>query len=309
MAAPNDPALPPYLRGCLSRTALSLLATVAMFAALGVAMVGLALIPERLVPRDIKPFLLVGCLLAAGLAVGGAMLAWVLADNARVYARFDAAFASLGLTRTRYLLSGLQYHGQAAGRPAAVYYHVSGGRYLRTPDLQVGVGGRIGTRLGLGPANALTRLGAALLQRQALDLPDPAYLGVSVYSLDEAWARRLLMEPTARAAALRLAGPGLPGVRTLVLTPEMASFHWRHFELAAVTPEAARQWLADLTVMAEAAESLPAPTQTAPAGRWDRPEPRGGPSSVLLPALLITGVLLAGACALTLVLVSLNGGF
>lgn len=304
----TNPEIKSYARGCLGRTAISLALSAGVFVVLGALMAGLALIPERVLPRDVKPFVLVGGLVCGGLVFGGAALGWVLVNNQRVYRRFDAAFLPLGLTRRRYLLSGFQYEGQYRGRPVNVYYHVSGGRYLRTPDLQLYVAGQFRTRLALGTSTALTRLGGAVLRQPPLAVTDPAYTGLLIYPLEEAWSRALLADPAARAAIGSLAGAETPGVRGLAVTPEAVRLHVRHFHLELITPETVRAWLEALTALAQAVEAQPAPAQPVAATQWERAE-RNDRGRFTLPALIIVGGLLCGVLALTGLALALTGVF
>jgi hypothetical protein len=286
----TDKLIQSYAKGCLTRTGLSLLLTFAAFLFFGCLCAGLALIPETVIDPDVKGLLFVGAIPCFGLTLTGGVVAWVLINNQRIYNQFDQAFTPLGLTRSRYLLRGLQYQGSFRGRQVNVYYHVSGGRYLRVPNLEIYLKGNFRTRLGIGTQNALSRLGGALMQQPALDPGDPAYEGLLVYPLDENWSRQLLGDHAARDAIVRLVGKDTPGVRGLRFDPEAISLVLRHFSLAILTPEAVRQWLDDLLALTEVAEGLPPPAQTAQASDWERAG-RSDRGRFLLPALGI-GLLL-----------------
>jgi hypothetical protein len=299
----NDKVIQSFAKSWLSRVAVQAVATAAFGGVLCCVMVGIASLPESLVNQDVKLFLFIGsfaCLIGA-VMVG--LLAWVLINNQRIYAQFDQAFASLGLTRSRYLLRGLQYQGTYRGRQVNVYYHVSGGRYLRVPSLEIYLKGNFRTRLGIGTQNALSSLGGALMQQQALDPGDPAYEGLLIYPLDENWSRQLLSDHAVREAIVRLVGKDTPGVRGLRFDPEAVSLVLRHFSLSLLTPEAVRQWLDDLLALAGVAEGLPPPAQTAEASDWERAA-RSDRSRFLLPALAIVGLLVL--CPLALVVCTLG---
>jgi hypothetical protein len=289
----NDKVIQSFAQSWLSRVAVQAVATLVFGGVLCCLMVGIASIPESLANQDVKLFLFIGSFACLMGAVMVGLLAWVLLNNRRIYAQFDQAFASLGLTRSRYLLRGLQYQGTYRGRQVNVYYHVSGGRYLRVPNLEIYLNGNFRTRLGIGTQNALSSLGSALLQQQALDPGDPAYEGLLIYPLDERWSRHLLGDHAARDAIVRLVGKDTPGVRGLHFGPESIRLQLRHFSLSILTPETVRQWLDDLFALAEIGEGLPPPAQTAQASDWERAG-RSDRGRFLLPALGI--VLLLVLC-------------
>ena len=243
-----------YSKSCLSRALYTLLLSGAALVACGCLAAALALVPESLLDRDVKPFVLVGGIAMGGIVLTVIVLWLVLASNARVYGRFDQAFLPLGLTRSRYLLTGVQYQGNHRGRSTHVLYHVSGGRHARTPDLQIRLSGSFRTPFVIGTRNVLSRMGGTLLQRQSLQVGDPAYDELLIDSSDEMWARRLLGDPPAREAIERLVGRETPGVRFLAIRPALIQLHLRHFSLAILTPEAVRQWFDDLMAVAEIAE-------------------------------------------------------
>jgi hypothetical protein len=285
----------PYAKGYLSRTVISLLLTVVVFLAIGCLTVGIALIPERVIDRDTKPFLFVGAIVLTVLVTLGGVIVWVVASNRRFYHQLDQAFNPLGLTGSRYLISGRQYQEIYRGRQVTVYYHVSGGRHLRTPDLQIYVSGQFGTRLGIGVENTLTKLGGAVLGAQPIRVDDPAYEGLLFNPLDEAWALRLLNDPQASDAILQLLGQETPGVRSLIFGPESIKLQLRHFALDILTPESVSQWLSDLYTLIDVGERLPPPTHTVEASEWERAG-RLDRRRFLLPALGI--VLLIILCPL-----------
>jgi hypothetical protein len=219
------------------------------------------------------------------------LLAWVLVNNQRLYARFDQAFTPFGFTRSRYLIRGLRYRGQYRGRPVNVYYFISGGRNLRTARLEIILRGTFRTRLGLGTQNALSSLGVALTGLAPLQLSDPAYTGLLIHPLDEAWSRQLLENALARDAIVRLVGQATPGVRGLHFGPETLRLYLSDPALGSLSPEAVRQWLEDLLSLIEIGEGLPPPTQTATAAQWESAD-RADWGRYLLPVL---GVIVAFA--------------
>lgn len=187
--------------------ALSIAAFVFVFG-LGVV---IALIPDRYLDPDLKGLLQIGSLLCFGMLVVIGVIVWVVVNNSRIYARFDEAFLPFGLTRSRYLLAGLRYQGQYRGRGLNVYYYVSGGRYLRVPNLQIYVTGNFRTRLALGDKNMLTQLASSVFKQNLIQVDEAAYEGLLVNTIDETWARQLLSDSAARDSILHLVGKATPG--------------------------------------------------------------------------------------------------
>jgi hypothetical protein len=271
----NDKVIQSLATSWLRRVVVQAIVTVVFGGGLCCLMVGIAALPESLVAQEVKPWLFIGAFACLGgmLAVG--LLVWVLVNNQRIFAHFDKAFTPLGFTRSRYLIRGLRYRGAYRARAVNVYYLVSGGRYFRSARLEIILKGNFHTRLGIGTQSALSSLGVALTGQAPLDMPDPAYEGLLIHPLDEAWSRQLLADSSARDAIVRLVGKDTPGVRGLHFGPETIRLYLGHFNLALLTPEAVRQWLEDLLALTEIGERLPAPTQTAAASQWesaDRPD-------------------------------------
>jgi hypothetical protein len=232
---------------------------------LGCLLVGLAIVPEEIISSEVKPFILVGLLIVFfAFAIGGTLF-WVLSRNRQFSRRLDAAFATLGLTGSRYLVSGRQYQGTVGGRKMNVYYRLSGGRSFRTPDLTIYLDGKFHTRLGIGSKNVLTSAGGALTGQNHLELNEPLYEGLLIYPLDETWSLSLLTDPEAQKSVVRLVGKDTPGTRGVVFAPQSIKLQIRHFNAELITPEAVRAWVDDLMRLAEIAEALSPPTKTAQA--------------------------------------------
>lgn len=303
----NDKVIQSLLRGCVTRLGVSLALAVLIFMLVFGGGAVIALIPNRYLSSDMKQWAFVGFLICAvGLLLLGTIV-WILINNAQVYARFDAAFTPLGFTRHRYLLAGLHYHGQYQGRHFNIYYHVSGGRYVRVPVLEVYVTGHFRTRLSLGDKNILSQMAGSILKRNLMPLADPAYGDLLISAIDEIWARRLLQEATARDLIGRVLAKSQLGARGLVFGPESLYLNIRHFPLALITPEAAREWVETLLKLALLAEGLPPATQTAEASEWERAS-QFNRNRFWLPAILIVAailgviVLVVGGCLLLLLL-------
>jgi len=296
----NEKLVQSLLRSCLFRLIFSFaFAAIAFVVVFGFGVL-LALIPDRYLEPELKAFLQVGSLLCCGGLLVIGVFVWVLTNNSRIYAQFDAAFLPFGLTRSRYLLAGLRYQGQYRGRSLNVYYYVSGGRYLRVPNLQIYVSGNFRTRLALGDKNVLTQLASSVFKQNLIQVNEPAYEGLIINTIDEAWARQLLNDPAARDLILHLVGKETPGVRGLVFGPESLYLNLRHFSLALITPEAVRGWIEALLNLAALAEGLPPPTQTAQASEWERAG-QFNRNRFLLPAILIVA-------AIVIVVVGIMGG-
>lgn len=263
---------PSYLSHWLTRQVVGLGLGLGLLVLFGCLAVGVSVIPEPWLSREVKPWVFLGGFMGGvGLVLVG-VLTWVFLSRKRAHAQLDEAFAALGLTGRGYLLSGRQYHGVYQGREVHVYYHISGGRYLRTPNLQMYIGSNVRTRLQVVTNKGIARLGNALVGpfRQQPPLALPGYEALQVHPLDAAWGRQLLTDPEVQAAVLRLVGPEVPGLRSLVLGPAALYVQMRYFTLALVTPMAMQQWANDLSRIAQAAESLGPPTQTVQESRWER---------------------------------------
>ena len=208
---------------------------------------------------DSSPWaLLVAALLWLGLfAVAAAVFIGAIKRRA---SKLDSVFVPLGLEGAAYLSFFRQYHGAAYGRQADVYLR-------RGPVLDIDVATTLRTRLGVTGPQADTSFFAGLAGRRPLALADPELAALSVFALDETWARALLADPSATGALRRLTALGStvftrqhvllrPGALTLQL-----SGNRRLFGLD-ITAEQARLWVDDLVRVALAAEALPAPQLT-----------------------------------------------
>jgi hypothetical protein len=261
----DDKLVRAYGKSFMRRMLFSLLVGGLLIACLACLLIGLAIVPENILSQEIKPFVLGATLVLFFSTAIGATILWVVSRNRQLYAQLDAAFTPLGLAGSRYLLTGRQYRGTFHGRTVHVYYHVSGGRSLRTPDLVIYIQGNFRTRLGLGSENVLTSAGGALLGRTPLELNEPAYEGILIYPLDETWSRSLLTAPHARKAVARLVGQNTHGLRALVFSPISVYLQIRHFDTQLIAPHTVRAWVDDLIGLAETAEGLSPPTKTAQA--------------------------------------------
>ena len=113
----------------------------------------------------------------------------------------DNVFNPLGLTGSAYMLSGRQYHGAVQGREVTA-------RFYRGPTLELHVNTLLQTRLGIGEKSQVGLAVAGLFNRQPLPLDDPDLDALSIFALDEDWARMLWTDPEAKALLQRLMRAG-----------------------------------------------------------------------------------------------------
>lgn len=223
------------------------------------------------------------------LVIGGSFgfAAFVLWRRAR---QLDEAFMPLGLSGKMYLTNGRQYHGLVNGRPVDAYFY-------RGPTLEVYLGTSLKTRLGIGAKDRVGQALAGLLKRQPFSIGDADLDHLSLYALDETWARELLNDPAAKAALLRLTTEATGfELRQLHLQPEAFLLRLYQTNTKLITADNLRQWLTDLQTLARIAESLPAPQQTAEASRLER-NTRSNRGAFILPAI---GVVVGLLCIISL---------
>lgn len=254
--------------GCGLRAILSLLLPLVAFGILIACMLIVALLPLPHIrgwsDRDVRALILAGGLALAFFAA----LTFVTLFGVRLIVNraraLDAAFTPLGLAGGAYLLNGRQYHGTRLGRQVDAYFY-------RGPALDLYVSASIKTRLGIGTKESIGMAIAGMMNRQPLDIGDPEFGRLAIYPLDEAWARTLLADPQAKAALLRLADDAsLFGLRSVNIQPGSISLRMRSIDWKKITAESARQRTDDLITLARAAESLPAPEQTAEESNLER---------------------------------------
>jgi hypothetical protein len=174
--------------------------------------------------------------------------------------KLDALFVPLGLTGRTYQTSFRQYHGTVQGRQVDVYFY-------RGPVLEIEVSTTLQTRLGVTGQQADTRFFANLVDRQPLVFADPALSDLTIFALDETWARSLLAVPDAVELLHRLIALNSTFTRQqVILRPGtfqlMLSGNQRLFGFD-VSPQQVRMWLDDLLRLVQTAEPLPVPQVTA----------------------------------------------
>lgn len=308
----TDKVLSAYTKSCLPRLLVGLGLSLGMFVVvLGVSLFFGFLTSNDLLSRDLAPLVMMGCFLFLFFVLMVGIMLWGLWVRQKRNQQLDGAFTPWGLQPRNYLISGRQYSGTYRGRAVNLYFHVSGGRYVRTPVLEIFVRGNIRTRLGLGSSNVLTRLGGTLTRQKALSIDDPIYEGVLIYPLDESWARTLLANPFVRTALTHLLGKDTPGVRAVVYTPDAVSLTLRHFGLDLITPSAAREWLEDLTALAEQAEKQLPPTITAESSKIEQNAIANRGAFTIPVVVVMLGILfcVVGMVVLVLTMTALTGTF
>ena len=199
-----------------------------------------------------------GLFLLILLGGGWGALAWTFYRRKRW---LDSLFTPWGLTGSAYMISGRQYQGDARGREIIA-------RFYRGPTLDLYVGTPLQTRLGIAEKSQTSLALAGMFGREPLSLADPDLDGLSIFALDEEWARSLLADPEAKALLQRLirAGESWVLMRQVYLQP--GAFHLRLYRNKnlfkyGIEPEEAQEWLDDLVALARIAEGLPAPQVTA----------------------------------------------
>jgi hypothetical protein len=92
---------------------------------------------------------------------------------------------------------------------------------------------------------------------ERIQVHDPAFANLMIASNNEFWTHRLLEEPIANRAILRLmANPGPLELRQVFFQPGSLTFRLYHLRLREISSENVRTWLGDLAAVARAAESI-----------------------------------------------------
>lgn len=172
----------------------------------------------------------------------------------------DRVFTPLGLEGNAYMLSGRQYQGTVGEREVTA-------RFYRGPTLDLYLSTPLQTRVGISEKSGVGIAVAGLFHHEPLSLEDPDLDALSVFALDEDWARSLLADPKARTLIQQLmkAGDSWALMQQVHLQPGM--FHLRLYRNKnlfryGIEPEEAQEWLGGLMALARIAEGLPAPQVT-----------------------------------------------
>jgi hypothetical protein len=225
---------------------------------------------------------------------GGGFLALLLGGTAGVAwwithrraQQLDAAFVPLGLAGRMHLASGRQYHGQVRGRTVDVYFS-------RGPTLDVYLGTTVKTRVSLGQQDRVGRALAQMFKREPFTPFDTELAAYTIYGVDEVWTQAVFTQPAVKGAVQRLLEPlGAYEMRQLHLQPEAVWLQLHYTALAHITPENARQWLADMQILAETAEAERPPANPVEASGLERRN-RSHRDAYIWPAV---GIVLALVC-------------
>lgn len=170
-------------------------------------------------------------------------------------AKLDAVFVPLGLTGRAYQTQFRQYHGEIQGRQVDVYFY-------RGPVLEIEVSTTLRTRLGVTSQQSDARFFADLMGHQPLEFNDPALSDLTVFGIDEAWGKSLLIMPDAADLLHRLTAPrsSIFTRQQMILRPGtielMLSGNRRLFGMD-LTSRQVQIWLDDLLQLVRIAENLP----------------------------------------------------
>jgi hypothetical protein len=271
--------------GCIWQVLLRIGITFGVLALIGACVTAAALIP---LPRELdrnREWLVLGALILPLMAAVGLTMLWAVWMLWRRQTALDGAFAPLGLPGRAYIINGRQYHGQVQGRQVDAYFY-------RGPNLDIYVSTPLKTRFSVGEKDAVGSALAGALNRTPFTVPELEHL--SLYALDEAWARAVFADRAARDALLALlAGGGRLELRQVHLQPEAFSLRLIHAPLSSINAESVARWVTQLIQLARAVEALPPPAQAAEASGLES-RSRSNRDAFLGPALLIVFGLLGG---------------
>ncbi len=226
------------------------------------------------------------CLFLLILFGGGfGALAWTFHRRKRW---LDTLFTPWGLAGSAYMLSGRQYQGRVQGREVTA-------RFCRGPTLDLYVSTPLQTRLGIAEKTRTGLALAGMFGREPLALDDPDLDALSIFALDEEWARSLLADPETKSLLQRLMRAGESWVLMQQVYLQPGAFYLRLYRNKnlfkyGIEPEEAQAWFDDLLTLARIAEGLPAPQVTAEESGAERMVRSGR----TFPVVLLTVVLLVG---------------
>lgn len=217
----------------------------------------------------------------------------------------DDLLAPLGLQGKLYALSGREYRGMVEGREVIA-------RFMRGPTFELYVQVPARTRATFSWATAVIGPLARMVKYQPLLFDEPELAGLSITGLDEGWLRALLAAPDVRAAAARLmqAANSWALLQQIIISPAAVQLRlyrnknlWRY----EISPEEARQWLADLLLLAGVIERLPEPQSPIAESSLEEVAREGRLNKLMLPVLLATliGIPLCGIL-ITVVILALD---
>lgn len=171
----------------------------------------------------------------------------------------DDALTPLGLQGRALDIVWREYHGEVEGRAVTA-------RFYRGPSFELGVSAPAQTRAAISRAAVVIPQLARAFNYQPLTFAGPELADLSISGPDGVWLRALLATPDVRAAVARLvlAADDWAALQQIVIGPVMVKLWlyrnknlWRY----EIEPAAARQWLADLLLLARSIEEIPPPRE------------------------------------------------
>lgn len=232
----------------------------------------------------------------------------------RLDKQVDQALTSLGLKGRVHSTTIMLYQGMIDDRQITIFVDArrpKRGVYMTPQPKSVVLNPSIQIRMNAAHRGDMSLLPEACqptrLPPQVIKMPvDQSVLsGMTMLTLDVDWSNRLLAIPEVTAAIRRLAPEGDPdrlhvvaiGALIVSLQTQFTSSQGTVDPLAqSVAVENVQQILADLKVLAEAAESLPEPTKPGPDDNLTRISSIDPAAGNQLPILIIWLVLSVGWC-------------
>lgn len=185
-------------------------------------------------------------ILGAGYLLGLAV--YVMASFLRAGRVLDPVLEPPGWISGSYLAFGQRYRGTVQGRGVEVTFLPSQG--VSAAQLNVYVSASLGTRVAIARGKPLLDCGDC----PRVNVDESPLGGFQVYSRDGEHARRLLADSEVRDALERLLdGREVAGTWEMYLQPERV---WLRARPRGLTEELFRQWLDDLTALAEAGDKV-----------------------------------------------------
>lgn len=256
-----------------------------------------------------------GVALAIGLptlmlvALAGSIVAMGFAYT-RFSSRLNAAFAPLGIQRSRWLFNISHYQGVFEGRQVKVGFMEN---RMANLSLHISVEAPLLTRMMLGTKTAFV---TALITRHARDMhtlplaaPDFAHLSGAAH--DERWANALLDTPEARQALLRITREtSASDIRLIVISPVGIKLMLQNIRMQEISAQSMEAWINDLLAVVRSAERLLSPGERLTPTAWDQTlfsdESRETILRMIIFVVCMTAICLCGTIMFGLALASLK---
>lgn len=246
-----------YLRGCLRQLLVMVVGGV-----LGIVLLGTVLWliqGGRVEPRSPRFALALAMpmILMAVLAVPAVL--WVRIRAARL----DRAFEPWRLSGRQAGAVMRSWHGAIGGRTFDAWFH-------RGPTIELYLGCTAATRALVHRGGPLIRaLARAVESRQPMSSSPAELAGATIYADDEAWLRRLLDRPRARAAMTALLSETPRAAAAVTVAPDAVRYMRRFLPLAEIEAGNTRRWVGELETLAAEIDALGPSGQGLEAGRLD----------------------------------------